>query len=47
MKSILLEYLHRKYADKLKAEAAWDKWRLATRSSIPLGRSLAERLPSK
>jgi hypothetical protein len=27
MKSILLEYVYSKYADKLKAEAAWDKWR--------------------
>jgi len=26
MKSILLEYVYSKYADKLKAEAAWDKW---------------------
>ena len=27
MKSILLEYVYSKYADKLKAEAAWGKWR--------------------
>jgi hypothetical protein len=27
MKSFLLEYVYSKYADKLKAETAWDKWR--------------------
>ena len=27
MKSVLLEYVYSKYADKIKVEAAWDKWR--------------------